>query len=299
MQQICAPVRFQGSALDHWRVFIDNMAMDRLDLYTLPASYDVVGTTMHQDIDAALQELREWLWQCGYTPLGPALLGWNEWAIREVRQPIAPVFAPPGSRPYQVVERPELLVAATPISIRAGTFNLAGVYDAVRHHGFDPLGAPLVPLGLPPSAATTIVQGFVPVVPRGTSSLMPLPSWYISKMGWQVPAPRLGERLSPWQAVQQTGLIMLRTLIGLILIGIILGSLVGLCGWILGIRSYSNLATLVVSSLIAFSGWGLIIGGFVSMLMIRSRLRAVRRWNSFWAQTPTPPSLQFDFQVEE
>ncbi len=270
-----------------------------LPLYCLPAGHDVIIVAGDLELATTLQQLRDWLWQAGYTPLGPALLGWNTWALREVRQPIAPTFAGASDQQYQIVERPELLVVATSITLRDGKFNLAGVYDLVRQHGLDPLGAPLIPLGALPTSGTASVQGFVPVVPRGTSSLIPLPDWYSTKMGWSLPLPNIGTPIPRWRALQHTALLLLRTATALTLLGIVLGSFAGLAGWILGLRLYFALNLNMVSSFIAYGGWGLAGMLGIGALMLRQRLRAVQRWNTFWAHTSTPPRLQFDFEMEE
>jgi hypothetical protein len=276
-------------------------AVSPLPLYRLPPSHDVIVTASATDLAPALQELHDWLWKTGYTPLGPALLGWNEWAMREVRQPIAPTFAPISGGQYQIVERPALLVAATGIPLRDGKFNLAGVYDRVRQHGFDPLGAPLIPLGALPGGAAT-VQGFVPVVPRGTSGLIPLPGWYSAKMGWSPAAPEIGEPIPRWRPLQHTALRLLRICIGLILLGIVLCSIAALAGWLFGSGLYFVPNPNMVFSLISSISWGLEGLLVIGVIMLRQRLQAADRWNAFWAETPAPPWLRFelfDFELEE
>ncbi len=270
-----------------------------LPLYRLPASHDVIAAASPSDPAAALQQLREWIWQAGHTPLGPALLGWNVWAERELRQPIAPTFARQPGGQYQIVERPELLVAATSITLRDGKFNLAGLYDRVREHGLDPLGAPLIPLGALPASGTATVQGFVPVVPRGTSSLIAPPGWYSAKMGWSPPPPAIGAPIPRWRPLQHTALLLLRGGVTLALLGIILGSLAALAGWVLGLGQYFAPNLNMVFSFIGYASWGLEGLLAIGAIMLRQRLQAADRWNTFWAHTPTPPALQFDFEMEE
>ena len=276
--------------------------MEHVDLYTLSASQEVVRTVLNHDVETVLNELREWLRGHGYTPLGPALLGWDELALRQVRQPIAPVFAPDRGATYRVVERPEMLVVAASIPVRNGKYNLAGVYDQVQRLGFDPLGAPYVPLLAGVQSVQTSVRGFVPVVPRGTSRLLPLPSWFANKMGWQLPPLPLGETLSARLVMQQTGLLVLRALIAVLLLGIVALPLITgaeLLGVVVGEAMWPHLVQRALDSALGFAtiaGLGLI--GF-GLLMLRSRLRAMRCWNTFWERTPTPPLLVFDFMLEE
>ena len=274
-------------------------AVATLPLYILPASHDVTVPASQTDLAQTLQQLRDWIWQAGYTPFGPPLLSWDTWATREVRQPIASVFARLPSGRFQLVERPALLVVSTSVSVRAGKVNLAGVYDRVRQHGLDPLGAPLIPLGAIALDGSATVEGFVPVVPRGTRSLIPIPGWYSVKMGWSPPAPAVGVPIPRWRALQHSGLLLLRTATALTLLGIVLSSLVTLAGWLLSLGLDFVLSPNMVFSLSLYVGWGM--GGLmlISGVDLWRRLRAIRRWNTFWAATSTPPTLQFEFAMEE
>jgi hypothetical protein len=268
-------------------------------LYTLPAGQDVVRPAGQRAIDGVLDELREWMYGRGYTPLGPALLAWDEWARRQVRQPIVPVFAPAASPAYRLFERPELLVAAIPIALRDGKYNLAGVYDTIQAQGFDPLGAPYVPLLSGERADPAAVRGFVPVVPRGTGSLVPRPGWFTSKMGWSPPRPRIGARLARRQIVVQIGLGMLRAWIGLLLLAIVVLPLLGGLAWLAGAFARDAIIPWTIAGLLWWGGAGAAGVGLAGLIQARIRLRAAGRWNAFWRATPPPPLLIFDFQMED
>lgn len=268
-------------------------------LYTLPAGQDVVRGAGQSPLDGVLDELREWLRGRGYTPLGPALLAWDEWALRQVRQPIAPVFAPAASPAYRLFERPELLVAAVPIALRGGKYNLAGVYDAIQEQGFDPLGAPYVPLLTGAREAPDSVRGFVPVVPRGTGSLVPNPGWFTSKMGWAPPRPEIGATVSRRQVLGQIGLGMLRIWIGLLLLAIVALPLIGWAAWLGGAFARDAIIPWALAGLLWWGGLGLAGVGVAGAIQARILLRAAGRWNAFWRRTAPPPMLIFDFQMED
>lgn len=273
---------------------------ERLELFLLPAGLDVTRPVTSADLDGTVRALREWLRQTGLTPIGPALLGWDEWAVRQIRQPIAPIFAPLVDPPYRVVARPELMVAELPVALSRGTFNLAGLYDYVREFGLDPLGAPYVPLSSAAGpAAEGASVGFLPVVPEGTSSLIPLPSWYASKMGMVPRPPRYGAATSARLALEHTGLILLRTLIGIIMLGIVLLPYATFCGVSGGVARGGLMREIVLASVLPSLIICLALETLIGGVMLWTRLRAVRRWNAFWQRTPMPPPLALAHAVEE
>ncbi|HEY1013644.1 MAG TPA: hypothetical protein VGE07_13115 [Herpetosiphonaceae bacterium] len=276
------------------------MSDERLELFLLPAGLDVTRPVTSTDLDGAVRGLRAWLRQTGLTPIGPALLGWDEWAVRQIRQPIAPIFAPPAEPPYRVVARPELMVVELPVALSRGTFNLAGLYDYVREYGLDPLGAPYVPLsGGANHALEGTSVGFLPVVPEGTSSLIPLPSWFTGKMGMVPRPPRYGIAASARLALEHTGLILLRTLIGIIMLGIVLLPYATFCGISGGVARGGLIREIVLASVVPLLVSCLALEALIGGVMLWTRLRAVRRWNAFWQRTPMPPPLALSHALEE
>ncbi len=274
-------------------------APESLELLILPAGQDVVVELKTPEIAAAVRELREWIWRCGYLPLGPAWLSWNEWATRELHQPIAPVFAPQADASYHVVERSEALVVALPITTVQHTFNLAGVYDLVQEYGLDAIGAPLIPWSPSVTDASTPTLGYVPVVPLGTSSLIPISSWIARKVGFQVTAPTLGEQLPKRVAWQQTGLIVLRTSIAMLLAAIVALPYLGLCAWSSGVLRAGLFQEIVLASLIPTGVVILLMQLLIGGIMLRIRQRAIERWNSFWSQLPDPAILFLTEDAED
>ena len=108
--------------------------------------------------------------------------------------------------------------------------------------------------------------------------------------------------LSARLVVQQTGLLLLRALVALLLLGILALPLISgaeLLGVVVGETMWPRLVERALAPTLGFATIaGLGLFGF-GLMVLRSRLRAMRRWNTFWERTPTPPLLVFDFMLEE
>ena len=268
------------------------MYPETLELFILPEGQDIV-VTASAPLEQTTAQLHTWLWQRGYQAVGQPFLTWNSSAQRELHQPIVPRFAIPIQAAYTVQQRPELLVVAIPVPVRAGAYNLAGLYDMVCEYQLEPIGAPFIPLQEKPHPAVGTVTGYMPVVPQGTRALIPLNTRLSQKIGLLAAPPEPGQLLPESLAWQQVRITVLRTMIIFVLAAIVSLPILGVCSWLVlqfGGRPISNI---MVSSVLVGMGFGLSLAIAMIIAMLRKRRQAVKHWNAFWQLMPTPSLLVF------
>lgn len=268
---------------------MDDTQAPHLEMGILSGGLDVVTRPDPPPLEATIERLKAELWRQGIIARGPALLGWNTFAERELRQPILARFALPLEAAYTTAIRDDRLVVQLAIPARDGLYNLAGIYDLIAAYALEPIGAPLVVLD--PQQRTALAgsaTAYVPVLPQGTRILVPRQGWFQRKIGFQPPPIDLGGALSPSLAWAGAWRLALRLWIGLaaisllvlpsLALGLVAAGLGDVAWWLGGL--WLGAMTAGVGA-ITLAGW----------LAYR---RAIRRWNMFWSQHPDPPRIVLD-----
>ena len=259
-----------------------------IQLHVLPAHQEFIAPLPTGYVGPVMQEANQWLQHHGYRTLGPWMISWAANGQPQLRRPVSGALKAVQDKTFSTIEVPEQLLVAVPFTgWPVLPHNFVSAINAV---GLEMIGTPLL-LALskePPTIA------WVPVIPRGTRTLFQRPS---SKLGLRASLPKAGVALGFESVLHHIAtsfgrliaiitmfmyvplicfIMIVGVLTGEIPLGItdiFVGSLVGL-GFLWLIRLFIFFAALIFVFVIGLVKWG-----------------AIRTWNKFWSDRPTPPEL--------